>query len=50
MILDTAQVSSHCTSCIHSSIYNQHSRHSDAGLSDNLWTQVFSWQFEGSIQ
>lgn len=33
-----------------SRICNQHSRYSDAGLSDNLWAQVFSWQFEGSIQ
>lgn len=26
-----------------SNILNQHSRHSDAGLSDNLGAQVFSW-------
>lgn len=36
-------------SCV-SGICNQHSRHSDARLTDYLRAQVFSWQFEGSIQ
>lgn len=42
--------SSSCCSAIVFAIYiSQHSRHSDTGLSDHLWAQVFSGQFESSI-